>query len=39
MAAGVIFMNAHALDLNEIRGFGKKEAASERDFPDRRYWR
>lgn len=25
MAAGVIFMNAHALDLNEIRGFGRKK--------------
>ncbi|MDD6812204.1 MAG: proton-conducting transporter membrane subunit [Lachnospiraceae bacterium] len=25
MAAGVIFMNAHALDLNEIRGFGCKK--------------
>lgn len=25
MAAGVIFMNTHALDLNEIRGFGKKK--------------
>lgn len=25
MAAGVIFMNAHALDLNEIRGFGKRK--------------
>ena len=26
MAAGVIFMNAHALDLNEIRGFGRNKA-------------
>lgn len=25
MAAGVIFMNAHALDINEIRGFGRKK--------------
>ena len=25
MAAGVIFMNAHSLDLNEIRGFGRKK--------------
>lgn len=25
MAAGVIFMNAHALDLNKIRGFGRKK--------------
>ena len=25
MAAGVIFMNAHALDLNEIRGFGRRK--------------
>lgn len=25
MAAGVIYMNAHALDLNKIRGFGKKK--------------
>ncbi len=25
MTAGVIFMNAHALDLNEIRGFGRKK--------------
>ena len=25
MAAGVIFMNIHALDLNEIRGFGRKK--------------
>lgn len=25
MAAGVIYMNAHALDLNEIRGFGRKK--------------
>lgn len=25
MAAGVIFMNAHALNLNEIRGFGRKK--------------
>ncbi len=25
MAAGVIFMNAHALDLNEIRGWGRKK--------------
>lgn len=25
MAAGIIFMNAHALDLNEIRGFGRKK--------------
>lgn len=25
MAAGVIFMNIHALDLNEIRGFGKRK--------------
>ncbi len=25
MAAGVIFMNTHALDLNKIRGFGRKK--------------
>ena len=25
MAAGVIFMNTHKLDLNEIRGFGRKK--------------
>lgn len=25
MAAGVVYMNAHALDLNEIRGFGRKK--------------
>ena len=25
MAAGVIFMNAHALDLNAIRGYGRKK--------------
>lgn len=25
MAAGVVFMNVHALDLNEIRGFGRKK--------------
>ncbi|MDE5932555.1 MAG: complex I subunit 5 family protein, partial [Lachnospiraceae bacterium] len=25
MAAGVVFMNAHALELNEIRGFGRKK--------------
>lgn len=25
MAAGVVFMNVHALNLNEIRGFGKKK--------------
>lgn len=25
MAAGVVFMNAHKLDLNEIRGFGRKK--------------
>ncbi len=25
MAAGVIFMNAHSLDLNKIRGFGRKK--------------
>ncbi|MCM1038304.1 MAG: complex I subunit 5 family protein [Ruminococcus sp.] len=25
MAAGVIFMNVHALDLNEIRGYGRKK--------------
>lgn len=25
MAAGVIFMNVHALDINEIRGFGRKK--------------
>lgn len=25
MAAGVVFMNAHALNLNEIRGFGRKK--------------
>lgn len=25
MAAGVVFMNIHALDLNEIRGFGRKK--------------
>lgn len=25
MAAGVVFMNAHALDLNRIRGFGRKK--------------
>ncbi len=25
MAAGVIFMNVHKLDLNEIRGFGRKK--------------
>ena len=25
LAAGVIYMNAHALDLNEIRGFGRKK--------------
>jgi hydrogenase-4 component B len=25
LAAGVIFMNAHALNLNEIRGFGRKK--------------
>lgn len=25
MAAGVVFMNTHRLDLNEIRGFGRKK--------------
>lgn len=25
MAAGVIFMNTHALDLNDIRGFGRRK--------------
>ncbi len=25
LAAGVIYMNAHSLDLNEIRGFGRKK--------------
>lgn len=25
MAAGVIFMNTHSLDLNEIRGYGRKK--------------
>lgn len=25
MAAGVVFMNAHKLDLNDIRGFGRKK--------------
>ncbi len=25
MAAGVVFMNVHTLDLNEIRGFGRKK--------------
>lgn len=25
MAAGVIFMNAHGLDLNQIRGYGRKK--------------
>lgn len=25
MAAGVIYMNVHALDLNEIRGFGRRK--------------
>lgn len=25
MAAGVIFMNTHALDLNQIRGYGRKK--------------
>ena len=25
LAAGVIYMNAHALDLNEIRGFGRRK--------------
>lgn len=25
MAAGVIFMNTHALDINEIRGFGRRK--------------
>lgn len=25
MAAGVVFMNAHALNLNDIRGFGRKK--------------
>lgn len=25
MAAGVIYMNLHKLDLNEIRGFGKNK--------------
>lgn len=25
MAAGVVFMNTHALNLNEIRGFGRKK--------------
>lgn len=25
LAAGVVFMNTHALDLNEIRGFGRKK--------------
>lgn len=25
MCAGVVYMNAHALDLNEIRGFGRKK--------------
>lgn len=25
LAAGVIYMNAHALDLNQIRGFGRKK--------------
>lgn len=25
MAAGVVYMNAHSLDLNEIRGFGRKK--------------
>lgn len=27
MAAGVVFMNLHALDLNEIRGFGRNKTA------------
>ncbi len=27
MAAGVIYMNTHALDLNQIRGFGRKKPA------------
>lgn len=27
LAAGVIYMNAHALDLNKIRGFGRKKNA------------
>lgn len=26
MAAGVIYMNTHVLNLNEIRGFGRKKA-------------
>lgn len=25
MAAGVVFMNTHALDLNKVRGFGRKK--------------
>lgn len=25
MAAGVVYMNLHALDLNEVRGFGRKK--------------
>ncbi len=25
MAAGVVYMNAHALDLNDIRGFGRRK--------------
>ena len=25
MAAGVVFMNVHKLDLNEVRGFGRKK--------------
>lgn len=25
MAAGVVFMNTHQLNLNEIRGFGRKK--------------
>ena len=24
MAAGVVFMNVHKLDLNEVQGFGRK---------------
>lgn len=28
MAAGVVFMNVHKLDLNAIRGFGRKNLSS-----------
>ena len=36
MAAGVVYMNLHKLNLNDVRGFGRREADSALCVPDGR---